>query len=606
MAGPSTLRHINGSVPGLLDPTQPERLLRLPGSKLLFAAFDPLTATDVTGPGKHSINEEFCRPKRIVVEIMPNGDSHWRFVPNARREDGVPDEGEWPRPVGICGEVIQCSQEQWDIYKLDPLYDCYVRTHPNIALISRITTPKTTSERLSQKRRASTPLSDMSTPAPSQRKKVFRATDREATREDSDISREDQGEVEEMVVDDQPSYRVPIQQTTVAHKLRKTRKPMDRMGGSARQAGKLASQRETVASTGEMPQSFTSFFPNDFNHFTKRKYPNTPRTSEESEQLRTSARTYASTRNGKRTRTVSPSSTKRELDTKREKREKRKIQRRERLHAKGQERDTHLFESLMQDIPEDGEMGKDSKEKDGGAESDSGSQSLDEDRRRQAAIEESRRKLAQLEADKPLWEAAAKHRLMREKLEEETIRVKIEDLRKARDEFQHEARSQRETEEKKKKEEEERRRKEESAQWERERRQRQQQRWAFGPWTVHRALERYKVLSEDFDTTKFNTELPLTIEAVPWPVLVPPTRFDIADVDWGAVEKFFNAVRDLMKPHDYRSFVERSHRRFHPDRWRSRSILKTVLDEAQRDYMEIAANTVAQALTPIWRELTGR
>ncbi len=98
---------ISGSNPGLLDPTQPNRLLRVPGSTLSFAHFDPRTATapkagDIT---KLSIHEELYRPKRIVLETTPTGGCSWRFVPNARRDDGVPDEGEWPRQIELCGLV---------------------------------------------------------------------------------------------------------------------------------------------------------------------------------------------------------------------------------------------------------------------------------------------------------------------------------------------------------------------------------------------------------------------------------------------------------------------------------------------------------------------
>ncbi|KAM6501673.1 hypothetical protein JOM56_001650 [Amanita muscaria] len=247
----------------------------------------------------------------------------------------------------------------------------------------------------------------------------------------------------------------------------------------------------------------------------------------------------------------------------------------------------------------------------------------DEEVARQKAIEESRRKLAELEADKPLWEAAAKQRAKREDMERGSIRVeatplhavekerlraeaerKARAVREAEEKCKEDERRQREAEEKRKKED-ERRQWEAAAQREREK---QQRRWAYiRIWTAERALERYKELSEEFDSTKFTAELlPLIIEAVPWPVLTPPARLNIADVDWDAVEKFFSSVRDLMRPQEYKAFVEKSHRRFHPDRWQSRSLWKTVVDETERDSMEGAVNRVAQALTPIWRTVTGR
>lgn len=107
-AGPSKIRiaQISGSVPGVLDPGQPERLFRWPNSKLSFAAFDPRTASSGQGiPDlrKLSLNEELYRPKRVVVETAPTGESYWRFVPSARKEDGVIDEGTWPKVIELCG-----------------------------------------------------------------------------------------------------------------------------------------------------------------------------------------------------------------------------------------------------------------------------------------------------------------------------------------------------------------------------------------------------------------------------------------------------------------------------------------------------------------------
>jgi hypothetical protein len=107
-AGPSSFRitKISGTTPGMLDPTQPERLHRIPNSKLSFAAFNPLTASapqEVPDLRKLSLNQELYRPKRIVVETAPTGECFWRFVPSARRDDDVSDEGQWPRIVELCG-----------------------------------------------------------------------------------------------------------------------------------------------------------------------------------------------------------------------------------------------------------------------------------------------------------------------------------------------------------------------------------------------------------------------------------------------------------------------------------------------------------------------
>jgi hypothetical protein len=109
---PSPTRSISGTNPGILDSSQPARLLRLPTSILSFASFDPRVAhIDGTkgfpNVGKLPSDEqnEHWRPKRIVIETTPNGENFWRFVPKARKGDGagMQHEGFWPRVIEICG-----------------------------------------------------------------------------------------------------------------------------------------------------------------------------------------------------------------------------------------------------------------------------------------------------------------------------------------------------------------------------------------------------------------------------------------------------------------------------------------------------------------------
>lgn len=96
---------LRGSKPGLLDSTQPSRLLRDPASELHFASFDPFTARQDDGVDRLrnlSLTEQLYRPKRVVVEITPTG-GFWRFVPRVVRDDGLKNEEHWPRLVDICG-----------------------------------------------------------------------------------------------------------------------------------------------------------------------------------------------------------------------------------------------------------------------------------------------------------------------------------------------------------------------------------------------------------------------------------------------------------------------------------------------------------------------
>lgn len=121
------------------------------------------------------------------------------------------------------------------------------------------------------------------------------------------------------------------------------------------------------------------------------------------------------------------------------------------------------------------------------------------------------------------------------------------------------------------------------------------------------ALARYTSVCDSFDSTKFSSSEPLTFESVPWPTLISPMKLTIGDVqDWAAVEKFFETIRAHLKKHDYETLLEKSLRRFHPDRWSARGLLKTVENGTERDNIEMAANTVSQALTPLWRDIKGR
>ena len=105
MSASNLPQQLRGSVPGVLDDTQPSRLLRDPASKLYFASFDPFTARQDDGADRLrnlSLNEQLYRPKRVVIEMNPTG-SFWRFVPRVMKDDGLKNEEHWPRLVDVCG-----------------------------------------------------------------------------------------------------------------------------------------------------------------------------------------------------------------------------------------------------------------------------------------------------------------------------------------------------------------------------------------------------------------------------------------------------------------------------------------------------------------------
>lgn len=236
-------------------------------------------------------------------------------------------------------------------------------------------------------------------------------------------------------------------------------------------------------------------------------------------------------------------------------------------------------------------------------------EALDELHMHEELIAESRRKIAELERDRPLWEAAARARERQEREEEEERRAANERRRRkeaearARAEEERRAEAERERERARQAEAEARARAEVEAAAKR-RAEAQRARWARGPWTSQRALERYRVLCESFDEAAKPASL--TFEDIPWPTLCAPFTFGPEDVDWATVETFFRTVRGHMRAQDYRVFVEKSHRRFHPDRWSARGLLAAIRDDDARGMIEVAANTVAQALTPLWREARGQ
>ncbi|KAJ3570370.1 hypothetical protein NP233_g4453 [Leucocoprinus birnbaumii] len=694
----SSVRKLSGSQPGILDPTQPSRLLRTPGAKLSFAGFDPLTACSLGASDilKPSSNAEMYRPRRVVIETTPFGECTWRFVPSAKRESGVADEGEWPRNVNLCGEPVEMTQDQWDIYKLDPLYECFVPGPYELPTIRAIPPkPRPLSTESLGKRQVSSrsPSPNRVMPPPSAPQRPRSVSVLNACESDSD----DEDEVEAMI-NGRPRRR---------NSIKERRQELENRRQARRE--KLKIKNEEVSEQGD--EMFTNTYPNG-SPFIPHPLPSSMRSttpelskrkatgafdtswspdSREVEELRHRLATnYIFSSNSKRTRMSSPPghSREREFRQKRNERNRTKQQRRmEEAEARRRERDRRLLDEIMEEIPEtvpedttidgtpylctyavfisssdppldipifDASMAQDDAQddfysqtqsgetqdghftqpqsadtqddlfaqtSDGNTQGDSSSNSskdedtqegdifdLEEEAAHRKAIEESRRKLAELERDRPLWEEQARQRRLREEVEEQARQAKLEEQRREearkKREVESRARKEREEAEIKKREQEKNTRRERELR-DQERRQRRQ-RWSFGPWTTQRALERYRILSESFDTTKFTSELPLHVEDVPWPSLQSPKIFSVEDVTWDSVERFFEVIRPHLRHQDYKAMVEQSHRRFHPDRWRSRNLLKTVEDEVIKGCMEVAANTVAQALTPIWRSLKDR
>jgi hypothetical protein len=59
-------------------------------------------------------------------------------------------------------------------------------------------------------------------------------------------------------------------------------------------------------------------------------------------------------------------------------------------------------------------------------------------------------------------------------------------------------------------------------------------------------------------------------------------------------------MQKYIEASEYHAFIQASHRRFHPDRWRARGLLTAVANSEERERLECAVNIVAQALSPLW------
>ncbi|EKM56395.1 uncharacterized protein PHACADRAFT_159957 [Phanerochaete carnosa HHB-10118-sp] len=121
-------------------------------------------------------------------------------------------------------------------------------------------------------------------------------------------------------------------------------------------------------------------------------------------------------------------------------------------------------------------------------------------------------------------------------------------------------------------------------------------------WGPKHAINKFKVVSFEFDEIKFGDVQPLTFESVPWPDLRHPDELKFEHIDWSSVETFFSELRASVGASEYKELVVKAHRRFHPDKWRARALFSTVLDDDLRDKLEAAVLVVSQSLTPLWRE----
>lgn len=234
-------------------------------------------------------------------------------------------------------------------------------------------------------------------------------------------------------------------------------------------------------------------------------------------------------------------------------------------------------------------------------------------------LAESLRKMADLEADRPLWEAAKKKREACEQAQVQQQRVKSE-ARKAQQREKGDEGGGGVSQEQDQNRRQEEINYQERKRLDRERRARYEQ-WNSGAWTTYRALERYRLVCQYFDETRFSETYPLTFHDIPWPTLQSPFKNSPQDMTWEAVQSFFVVAKTIIRGQAYRDFLKSSVSRFHTDRWRSRKLLESIVNVEERDCVEvgeyiayftvflhltcslnIAVDTVGKSLGNLWDE----
>ncbi|GJE92239.1 hypothetical protein PsYK624_083920 [Phanerochaete sordida] len=642
-AGPSQ-PHLSvvGLPIGALDPTQPARLLSSSGSKLSFATFHPLTATKALQK-EHSRSDELSSKRRVVLETLSTGESFWRWVPRAKGVEAGGDEGEWPRVINICGQLVTCSQDQWDIYKLDPQYDCTVLPAPALSTITRCASDappaatRSSPSKATSKRAYVEDSSDDDLPMPGSIKKSRRAP-AEVPEADEDF--EDSDEEVEMIVESAPDLtaarearRKKIEENRKKRRAKlfktmekKARTLVDKQGSQTEGPGEvqdLSMTDLTIQDTQSPAESQLPPYSNlpSFAHstqppsYTSQPAEQPPASSTDS-KLFSLKRVHDSpdVQPYKRARyTQSPTSSRQEYVKKVSNRERfRQGKYNERLEQMRAERN-QFFEAKLraeftQELRSTGSSSASGTTSDTAPSSPQDTQDTPVSEEDPISLEEKIRRIQEMNSYEQARRERDEAQRRAEAAEAEKKRKQEEALQRERERLERLQQEREREEERRRKEHEEETQRQRRAQEEAERRAKEQQRraqserYASGPWTPLRALERYRLLCDEFDAASFSSERPMQVEDVPWPVLAHPARFALEDVDWAAVEAFFGAVSKHMRAADFKTFVEKSHRRFHPDRWRGRRILQSIVDDELRACLEVAANTVAQAITPIWRE----
>lgn len=126
--------------------------------------------------------------------------------------------------------------------------------------------------------------------------------------------------------------------------------------------------------------------------------------------------------------------------------------------------------------------------------------------------------------------------------------------------------------------------------------------WGAYPWTPKLALDRFHAVSNEFLTAVYTEKQPLTVGSVPWPVLHSPHDITLDKITWGNVEGFLRYAKAAYGSDigGYTKLVKQIQQMFHPDKWRSKSLLASVMKLELRKSLQGAGNVVSQAVNQ-WR-----
>ncbi|KAI0031576.1 hypothetical protein K488DRAFT_86698 [Vararia minispora EC-137] len=123
------MKLLTGGQPGLLDPSQPSRILKDPRSHFIFytSPKDRFKKSKI-GSSINCGSSDTKIEQRIAREIGPGGTCLQTLsVPQPILEDGfIPSGITWPKLVSVGTDWVYFSREQWDIYNIDPAYSCFI------------------------------------------------------------------------------------------------------------------------------------------------------------------------------------------------------------------------------------------------------------------------------------------------------------------------------------------------------------------------------------------------------------------------------------------------------------------------------------------------